>query len=143
MLDEDRDKLKLVLQKLESTTQGKWCVDRVRVEDHSCPLEYSNCLLGHVFDMGVDEKDSNKWCDWFTSVITTEYVFYPINDGKNPKYPQETPRDRCIQYVKNLIDGNEESVADYYDRFQGFDRSTPDKPVAIFSHEFVKTKDKV
>lgn len=140
MLEVDHEKLKLVLEKLESTTDEQWCMDRVREETDEGP---KNCLLGHVFDLGSNDTESNKWCDWFTCIITTEYVFYPINDGKNPEYTQETARDRCIQYVKDLIDGNAESVADYYERLKGFDHSNPDNTVAVFSHEFIKAKDKV
>lgn len=107
MPTEDKEKLQEVISYLEATTDEQWCMDRVRTKDQK-----KNCLMGHVFAMGKDDADSNKWLNWF-EYIATEYMYYTINDGKEARYPQATPRLRCIAYLKAILNGKEKSTMEY------------------------------
>lgn len=40
----------------------------------------------------------------------TTFMIYPVNDGENPKYTQETPKQRCLAYLKDLRDGKEKNT---------------------------------
>lgn len=95
-------KLSSVIKYLESTSENSWCVDVVRTKDNS-----KNCMFGHLFAMGDDEKESNELWDWFENCVTTTYAVYPINDGEHPDYQQPTPKQRCIAYLKNIELGKE------------------------------------
>lgn len=93
-----------IIDYLEGTTDDQWCVDVVKNRDNG------NCLFGHVFDFFSkkwgEEKASQGW-EWFESAVSTTFYVYPINDGKNPDYPQSTPKERCIALMKNILSGDQ------------------------------------
>ncbi|AXF52399.1 MAG: hypothetical protein [Caudoviricetes sp.] len=102
--------LSKVLEFLKNTEEESWCVDVVKTKDGK------NCLFGHIFDYGGSE------CfDWFENIATT-YMVYPVNDGKHPRYQQDTPKKRCISYVENLLNGIEKTtyqlMEEEYDRIK-------------------------
>lgn len=91
---------------LENTKASEWYLHKVRNKGNT-----KNCLYGHVVNWyyGKDypgENDVTPIWDAFEEVGTTFYV-YPINDGRNPKYPQKTARERCIAYLTNIQSGDE------------------------------------
>jgi len=64
--------------------------------------------MGHLANfVGGDDTTLNTAWDWFEAAVATTYMVYPVNDGKNPDYPQDTARERCIAYMKNLQSGKE------------------------------------
>lgn len=85
--------LDVIIPYIENTTEDSWCMDVVKTKDGK------NCLFGHLFDLGGSEL-----MDWFENIATT-YMVYPVNDGQNPLYPQPTPKQRCIAYLKDLQSG--------------------------------------
>ena len=96
---------------LEATQESDWIVDRVRTKDGK------GCVMSHIFDWGGgDEKDDNGWTkgsqawDWFEEIWATTYMIYPVNDKQHSKYQQDTPKQRCIAYLKDLRDGKEKNT---------------------------------
>jgi len=72
-----------------------------------------SCLFGHVFDWAggdSDIKKSNQAMDLFEACYATTYMVYPVNDGTNSQYQQSTPKQRCIAYFKDLINGNQKTT---------------------------------
>lgn len=90
--------LQKILQYLEGTTEESWCTDVVKT------TEGKNCFFGHLFDFGGPELYSS-----FEN-IATEYMIYPVNDGKCEMYQQSTPKQRCIAYLKDLISGKQKTT---------------------------------
>lgn len=87
-----------IIEYLENTAEDSWRTDVVKKDG-------KNCLYGHLFDYG-----GNKVMDSFESHVATTYMFYPVNDGTHPKYPQPTPKQRCIAYIKDIQSGKELST---------------------------------
>lgn len=85
-----------------NTKEEDWCVDVVRTKDGS-----QNCLFGHLANYG----GMKLYHDF--EMIATEFMVYPINDGKNPNYPQETPKQRVLAYLKNIEAGIEKTTTDW------------------------------
>lgn len=98
-----RTRLLAVRDHLSATAEGDWCVDVVRSGDGR-----RNCIFGHIFAMGRDDTEGNKWFDWFENVWGTTYCLYLVNDGTNPNYPQSTPKRRCLAFVDRLLSGEED-----------------------------------
>lgn len=97
----------------ENTTDDEWCLNVVR--DNSG----KNCLFGHLFKFAGDDKLGNYFWDYFEANYATTYMVYPINDGSNKNYQQDTPKARCLAYLKNLRDGIEKTtiqIMDDYDK---------------------------
>lgn len=90
----------------EATSADQWCMDVVRTKDGS-----GNCLFGHLatFAEARGDKLSEAW-DSFEGHWATTYMVYPVNDGENPAYRQETAKDRCIAYLRALRDGTEKTT---------------------------------
>lgn len=99
---------------LESTSEDAWQVDVVRSSDGT-----RNCMFGHLYQWGSDHPSvaqldlksrerlaSHLW-EAFEQLWATTYAIYPINDGKNSRYPQPTPRQRVLAYLKALQRGEE------------------------------------
>ena len=88
---------------LEQTSEDSWCTDVVKNADGT-----KNCLFGHLADyFGIKGDENASVCiDTFENAIASSYMVYPINDGKNPHYPQETPKQRCLAYLADLQSGN-------------------------------------
>lgn len=101
---------------LESTDTCDWNLDTVRSKDGK-----RNCFFGHLWNWAAglapaygfdaDQETRNAWCravwDCFEENWSTTYVIYPINDGTNAKYPQETAQARVIAYLRALQDKTE------------------------------------
>lgn len=96
--------LKKIVAYLESTPEDSWCTGVVRTKTGK------NCLLGHVVDYvyGKDYEGNimPAW-DLFGEFYATEYMYYGINDGEDPKYPQKTPKQRILAYLTNMLNGTE------------------------------------
>ncbi|MGK3708862.1 hypothetical protein [Arthrobacter sp. IK3] len=91
-----------VIAYMDATSEDSWRVGTVRSADGT-----TNCFFGHLFNMGgSDDRGSALW-DWFEDKWATTYKIYPINDGKNPDYPQATPRQRVMAYLLALSEGTE------------------------------------
>lgn len=118
-------KLEDLITYLETTSEESWLMGKCRSKDQT-----QHCLVSHIYNFaGGDEvaevfttrngqsfnitKGSNG-IDFFEERWATSYMFYPVNDGTNPNYPQATPKERCITYLKNLKDGKEKSTLDYW-----------------------------
>lgn len=92
--------LRPFIQYLLETDESEWQVDTVRNTGNT-----KNCLFGHlvnfVYGKNYEGSVSSAW-DYFESAWSTTYEVYPINDGKDGRYQQTTPRQRCIAFVKDL-----------------------------------------
>lgn len=84
----------------QNTTDDQWCMEVVRTKDQK-----ANCLFGHLFEFAGDDKTGSFYWDMFEEVYATTYMVYQVNDGKDPDYPQSTPKARCVQYLKDLKSG--------------------------------------
>lgn len=117
------DLLEKFIEYCEATDESSWCVDVVKSQNGS-----QSCLFGHLFDFAGNDVVGNVYWDHFESVYATTYMVYPVNDGKNERYPQETPKQRCLAYLKNLQSGKEmtteqiiEKMNECLDSSQNFD----------------------
>lgn len=90
----------------EKTREDQWCVDVVRTKDNK------NCLFGHLFDFAGSDEKGNEYWDFFEYHFATTYMVYPVNDGSNDKYQQPTPKQRCIEYLKDLRNGKAKTTQD-------------------------------
>lgn len=90
---------------LSRTKPEDWCTKICRTKNQK-----QNCLLGHVFNWG-----GNIGIDWLESNVATTFMFYPVNDGEHPNYPQETAKDRCIAYLTDIENGVVKSSAQLMD----------------------------
>lgn len=97
--------LDTVIERMEATNENQWCTDVVRTKDGA-----ANCFFGHLFEMGGSDRGGNLLWDWFENEWSTTYAVYPVNDGENPKFPQPTPKQRVIAYLRALSDGTEQST---------------------------------
>jgi hypothetical protein len=88
---------------LENTSEDSWLVNRCRVTEAGVTR---NCLRGHLLDFG-----GLGYEDIFHECIATEYMYYAVNDGTDPRYPQTTPKQRCIAYLQDLLSGKEKTTA--------------------------------
>lgn len=93
-----------------ATSEKQWTCDVVRSADGT-----SNCLFGHLFDWaeaigqhkhGMDAERTqtlaNHIWERFEAQYASTYKVYPVNDGQNPDYPQDTPRQRCIALLEDM-----------------------------------------
>lgn len=102
---------------LEATGDDDWNTETVRSADGK-----SNCLFGHLFNFGTElaltrggtdedaQKYANRTWEAFEETWATTYVIYPVNDGKHPKYQQDTPKQRVLAYLDALLAGEEETT---------------------------------
>lgn len=102
-----------IIEFLERTDEGKWCTDVVKTTDGK------SCIKGHIFDMG-----GNFFMDMFEERYATDYMIYPINDGTNPNYSQETPKQRVLTYLKNMREGKERTTEQIMEQFDEERRKT-------------------
>ena len=96
-----------LLAYLESTTEESWCTNVVKTSTGQ------SCLFGHVFDWAggdSDIKKSNQAMDLFEACYATTYMIYPVNDGTNKEYQQDSPKQRCIAYFKDLMIGKQKTT---------------------------------
>lgn len=102
--EEMRQTILQIIAHLETTKDDEWCVDRVRTKDQK-----QNCLMGHVFNIGKNDREANEWINKL-EYIATEFMYYPVNDGKHKDYPQPTAKARCIAYLTDILDGKKKST---------------------------------
>lgn len=106
--EEDPLKIDSLIEYLEETKEEDWCEDVVMTKDGKC------CLLGHVHNYGTKKfRNGPKTYEMFEQLYATEFMVFPVNDGKNSRYPEATPKQRCVTYVKNLRDGSEKTTLDH------------------------------
>lgn len=104
------DKITLdgIIAYLEMTRDDEWNMQYCRSK---CGTK--NCLMGHLFNLGGgDNGDGSALCSFFEEQYATSFMFYPINDGEDPRYPQTTPKQRILAYLCDLRDGKEKTTAD-------------------------------
>ncbi|WP_422758948.1 hypothetical protein [Paenarthrobacter sp. C1] len=89
-----------VIAYMEATSEDAWQVDTVRSADGS-----TNCFFGHLFNMGGTDVRGNALWEGFESAWATTYRLYPINDGEHPGYPQPTPKQRVLAFLRDLNSG--------------------------------------
>lgn len=92
--------LNSVIQYMEATAEDSWQVDSVRSSDGS-----TNCFFGHLFNMGVDDKEGSHLWNAFEELWATTYMLYPVNDGEHRDYQQATPKQRVLAYLRDLQSG--------------------------------------
>lgn len=95
-----------LLEYLKRTEEENWCTDVVKTSTGQ------SCLIGHVFDWAGGDSDikrANQAMDLFEIIFATSYMFYPVNDGKDKRYPQPTPKQRCVAYFEDLLSGKEKT----------------------------------
>lgn len=98
---------------LEKTTDDQWMLK-------TCgePEGKKWCVMGHLFCWAAgfekDEKRATRIWNYFEEVIATTFMIYPVNDGTNLKYQQDTPKERCIAYLKDLRGGKEKTTLDHF-----------------------------
>lgn len=97
--------LDTVIAYMESTAEEDWNLNTVRSKDGK-----KNCFFGHLFNMSPDEERANALWAMFEDLWSTTYVVYPINDGTNKRYPQETPKQRILAYLRALQAGEEKTT---------------------------------
>ena len=98
-----------VITAMESTAEEAWRVETVRSEDGA-----TNCFFGHLFNLGGDDKHGSALWNVFEEQWATTYMLYPVNDGQNPKYPQDTPKQRVLAYLRDLRDGKAMTTLDLW-----------------------------
>jgi hypothetical protein len=89
-----------VISYMETTTEEAWRVKTVRSKDGT-----TNCFFGHLFNMGANDAEGSALWHTFEDRWSTTYMVYPINDGENRNYPQATPKQRVLAYLRDLRDG--------------------------------------
>jgi hypothetical protein len=89
-----------IIAHMEATPEGSWQTDTVRSKDGS-----TNCFFGHLFAMGSDDEHGSALWNGFENLWASTYLIYPINDGENSRYPQATPKQRILAYLRDLRDG--------------------------------------
>lgn len=100
-----------LIEYLEGTEACDWNLDTVRSKDGK-----KNCFFGHLwnwaeslaatYSFDADEATRTAWCNavWecFEESWSTTFAIYPINDGSNLKYQQDTAQRRVIAYLRAL-----------------------------------------
>lgn len=88
------------IQYLLDTEETEWQVETVRNAGNT-----KNCLFGHLvnFIYGKEHEGSvgAAW-DLFEAKWSTTFEVYDVKDGKDDRYQQSTPRQRCIAFTKDL-----------------------------------------
>jgi hypothetical protein len=108
---DDPTSIEAVIEYMRGTEDASWCEDVVRTEGGA------NCFFGHLFNMGRDEREANRIWDWFENAWATTYRVYPVNDGKDPSYQQDTPKERVIAFLEALAAGKEDTTWQSMDRY--------------------------
>lgn len=134
-----------IVDAMASTPSDQWQVDTVRAPDGS-----SNCFFGHLFTLGErtaaaaprltiaphgkltpTEVVANALWEWFESCWSTTYVIYPVNDGRDPRYPQPTPKARVLAYLEALRSGEELRTQE--SMLQDFAAGAPTAPPVVLT----------
>lgn len=102
--------LDTVIAYMEATDEDAWNLNTVRSKDGT-----KNCFFGHLFNMTPDEERANALWGMFEDLYATTYRIYSVNDGENPRYPQSTPKQRILAYLRALAAGEEKTTAQSMD----------------------------
>lgn len=88
---------------LSKTNEDDWCTDICRIEGG----KQKNCFIGHFVNfMEIsDDEIASDAIDLLEGSIITSFIYYQVNDGKHPDYPQSNPKERCLNMVLDLISG--------------------------------------
>ena len=95
---------------LKNTSIDSWCINVYRTSDGK------NCLYGHLVEF-VGNDHCNDAIDIFENLYATTYMVFPVNDGTSNIYKQNNPRDRCIAYLQNMVNGIEKTTVDLFDEY--------------------------
>lgn len=98
--------LDTVIAYMEATEEDAWNLDTVRSKDGA-----KNCFFGHLFNMSPDEDRANALWGLFEDLYATTFMVYGINDAPGARYPQDTPKQRVIAYLRDLASGKEKTSA--------------------------------
>lgn len=98
-------KLDPIIAYMEATEEDAWRVDTVRSADGT-----TNCFFGHLFNMGGNDARGNELWNGFENLWASIYMIYPINDGTDSRYPQATPKQRVLAYLRDLNTGAAKAV---------------------------------
>ena len=123
-----------IIAMVESTDEDAWQVDVVRSGDGN-----RNCFFGHLHaygfqraagltvdivpqffrdrapEVGAQDYFASQLWDWFECAWASTYAIYPVNDGTNPRYPQSTPKQRVLAYLRALAAGDEMTTMESMD----------------------------
>lgn len=110
------DRLDRAIALLEGTDPDTWWAGPT----YRSPCGRYHCALAHLeVAWGMSEMEA------FESEWSNSYVLGLINDGRNPKYPQPTPKERSLAYLYALRRGEEDSILEGMDRdFRAFKAET-------------------
>lgn len=97
-----------IISYMEGTTEESWCMDVVKTKDGR------NCFYVHLFDLGGGDNGGSGLMNLFEKVFATTYMLYPVNDGEDPNYPQSTPKQRVLAYLRDLRDGKAKTTQDLW-----------------------------
>lgn len=101
-----------IISYMEKTDEDSWYMKVCRTKGGE------NCLFGHLFDYGGGDNGKGSFiCDWFEEMYATVYMFFSINDGEHPDYPQKTPKQRIVAYLKDLRDGKQQTTQQLMDEY--------------------------
>jgi hypothetical protein len=104
-----------IISYLQNTKVEDWCTDVVRKGN-------KNCFFGHIFEYGKNGIQIPEWGNysgdkggdalwgWFENNVSTTDTIYPVNDGENPKYQQPNPKERCIAFILDIVNGKEKNT---------------------------------
>lgn len=97
-----------IIDYLEGTAEDEWLTDRCRSQDGT-----QNCVMGHIFNWGGGEKGhgSVAW-DQFEERYATTFMIFPVNDGKDERYQQPTPKQRVLAYLRDMAEGRTPTTRD-------------------------------
>ncbi len=81
------------IAKFESIPEEKWCVDRVTNK------EGQHCAFGHCSaDKGANCIEGEK----LYRLTTPEFLVADVNDGRDKKYQQPTPKQRILAALYDI-----------------------------------------
>lgn len=110
-----------IIERLDAIPDLLWRTDTVRNAEEDGTV--TNCVMGHLHDLGGGDEmvevgpyrpvqaGGLLW-GWFEESWATTYRIYPVNDGTDPDYPQATPRERVVAFLRDLCDGRQ--LTTYY-----------------------------
>lgn len=103
---------------LEDTTEESW-IDIIFANTDTS----KRCVIWHFIGfVGQDNPDakSSSNLDWYeANVCFIQRAGCEVNDGNHPDYQQETPKQRSIAYLKNLLAGKELTPMELMDQHFG------------------------
>jgi hypothetical protein len=101
---------------LESKPEDEW-IDIIFANKDTSKRCVIYHFLGFVGQDHPGAKCSNN-LDWYeANVCFIQQAGCNINDTKSENYPQDTPKQRSIAYLKNLLEGREFTPMEMLDKF--------------------------